>query len=519
MSRATSPSRRLVLVLGDQLGDRIPALEGLAPEDTRVLFCEVAEETSYAPHHALKIALVLAAMRHAAERLRAAGFGVEYTRLDDPDNGGSFTAELDRALDREAVDEVRVTEAGEWRVQDALERWAAARDVTLTWVADDRFVCSREDFAAWIRGRKSVRMEHFYRQMRRQSGLLMDDGAPVGGKWNFDADNRRPLPAPAKRPPIVAPLRVEPDAETRAVLDLVSRHCPDAFGTADAFAFAVTPEDARRAFAQFLEHGLPHFGDYQDAMAEDEDFIYHSLISIYLNIGLLDPLACCRAAETAWRDGQAPLNAVEGFIRQILGWREFVRGIYWHHMPEYAERNHLGADLPLPEFYWSADTGMNCMRRTIEATRRNAYAHHIQRLMVTGNFALIAGLEPRAVCDWYLGVYADAFEWVELPNTLGMALYGDGGLFASKPYAASGRYIDRMSDYCKGCRYDPKRADGDRACPFNYLYWDFIARQEERLRGNPRMGMMYKTMERMGAARIDAMRELAAQARADLDAL
>jgi deoxyribodipyrimidine photolyase-related protein len=309
------------------------------------------------------------------------------------------------------------------------------------------------------------------------------------------------------------------DAITSDALARVARHCPDAFGDLQPFWFATTPGDAKRAFAHFLKHGLPHFGDFQDAMAEDEDFVYHAIISMYLNLGLLDPLDCCRAAEDAWRNGEAPLNAVEGFIRQIIGWREFIRGVYWHAMPDYAERNHLLARLPLPDFYWTGETGMNCLRQTIEATRRNAYAHHIQRLMVTGNFALLAGIRPQEVCSWYLGVYADAFEWVELPNTLGMALYGDGGLFASKPYAASGKYIDRMSDYCKGCRYSPKLATGDDACPFNYLYWDFVARQEDRLRGNPRMGMVYRNLERMDPERLAAMRTLADRARQDLDAL
>ncbi|MEE4360499.1 MAG: cryptochrome/photolyase family protein [Pseudomonadales bacterium] len=510
---------RLVLLLGDQIGDRISALDDADPATTRVLLCEVGEEVAYARHHAKKLVFLFSAMRHRAERLRESGFAVDYVTLDDPDNSGSLTGELQRAVDRHAPASVHVTRPGEWRVQEALEAWADARDRALVWHEDDRFLASTADFERWAQGRKSLRMEYFYREMRRRHGLLMDGDDPAGGQWNFDADNRKALPRGADRPEINAPMQFRPDAITKDVIALVKAHCADAFGDPEPFWFAVTPGDARRAFTHFVKTRLARYGDYQDAMTEEDDFVFHALISIYLNVGLLDPLACCQAAEAAWREGKAPLNAVEGFIRQILGWREFIRGIYWHAMPAYAERNALGAELPLPEFYWTAKTGMNCLRRTVEATRRNAYAHHIQRLMVTGNFALLAGIRPMEVADWYLGVYADAYEWVELPNVLGMALFADGGLFASKPYAASGRYIQRMSDYCAGCRYRPDRPVGKDACPFNYLYWDFVARNEDRLRRNPRMAMVYRTLERMDPDRVATMREQAAAARADLDAL
>ncbi len=510
---------RLVLVLGDQLSRRLSAVRDADPSATRILMCEVAEEARYAHHHAKKLAFLFAAMRAHARLLERDGFSVDYIRLDDPDNTGTLTGELERALARHPNSEVRITFPGEWRVQQAIEAWAGSGDVDFAWLPDDRFLSGIDDFAAWAKGRKTLRMEHFYRVMRRRHGLLMEGDQPAGGRWNFDADNRQALPPPLARPPIAAPMQFRPAAATQEVLAMVAHCCPDAFGDLEPFGFAVTAADARRAFAHFVKTNLPHFGDYQDAMANDEDFLYHSVISVYLNAGLLDPLTCCQQAEAAWREGRAPLNAVEGFIRQILGWREFIRGIYWLHMPEYAERNHLEADLPLPEFYWTGETGMRCLGETVASTRRNAYAHHIQRLMITGNFALIAGIAPKAVCDWYLGVYADAFEWVELPNTLGMALYGDGGLFASKPYAASGRYIQRMSNYCEDCRYDPADATGERACPFNYLYWDFIARHEAKLRGNPRMGMIYGNLRRMHPERVRLMRERAAVARRDLDAL
>ncbi|MEE4299015.1 MAG: cryptochrome/photolyase family protein [Pseudomonadales bacterium] len=510
---------RIVLVLGDQVGARIPALDGTDPDGTRVLLAEVASEVGYAPHHAKKIALVFSAMRHCAERLRGDGWQVDYVRLDDAGNSGSLTGELERAVAAHGAREVRVTEPGEWRVREGLRTWGERADVDFAFVEDDRFLADRAFFANWAKNRKTLRMEYFYREMRRRHDLLMEDGAPAGGEWNYDADNRRKLPPPGKRPRISGPMQFTPDAITGEVLELVREHCADAFGDLEPFWFAVTPGDAKRAFAHFLEYSLPYFGDYQDAMAADEDFVFHSIISMYVNIGLLDPLECCRRAEEAWRDGNAPLNAVEGFVRQILGWREFVRGVYWLKMPDYAQENALAADRPLPDFYWSGETDMRCMREAIGATRRNAYAHHIQRLMVTGNFALLAGIRPAEVADWYLGVYADAFEWVELPNVAGMALFADGGVFASKPYAASGKYIDRMSDYCKGCRYDVKASSGEDACPFNYLYWDFVARNRETLAGNARMGMMYRNLDKQDPERVAAMRADAERARADLDAL
>lgn len=510
---------RLVLVLGDQLSADLSSLRNAEPASTHVLLAEVEAEARYAPHHAKKLAFVFAAMRHFAADLRQQGFSVDYVPLTDPQNSGSLATELGRALNRHGLEAATITEPGEWRVRQELESWAAAQHVTLHWREDDRFLCSHSAFESWASGRKTLRMEHFYRFMRRRHDLLMEGDEPAGGRWNFDQDNRQPLPPPLARPRLPQPMHFTPDATTEEVIALVAQRFPDAFGELEPFWFAVSSADAKRAFAHFLRRALPGFGDHQDAMAEGEPFLYHAMISLYLNVGLLDPLQCCRDAEAAWRDGLAPINAVEGFVRQILGWREFVRGVYWRHMPDYAERNALGAALPLPDFYWSGNTGMRCVAETVDGIRRHAYAHHIQRLMITGNFALLAGLDPKAVCDWYLGVFADAYEWVELPNTLGMALHGDGGLLASKPYAASGRYIKRMSDYCRGCRYDPEDATGQRACPFNYLYWDFVARHEQRFARHPRMAVIYRNLARQRPERVERMRQLAAAARRNLDAL
>jgi deoxyribodipyrimidine photolyase-related protein len=458
---------------------------------------EVAEEASYVRHHRQKLTLVLSAMRHFAEGLRAEGLTVDYVELDDPRNTGSITAELRRAVTRHRARRIVATEPGELRVRRMMQSWETELGVPVEVREDDRFLCSHSEFAAWADGKRQLRMESFYRGMRKRTGWLMDGERPEGGSWNFDAENRRSLPAEM---PVPAPRRFAPDRITRTVRDLVASQFPDRFGDLETFRWAVTRADAKSALRYFVRNLLPRFGDYQDAMKAGNDFLFHAAISPYMNIGLLTPREACEAALKAYRAGAAPLNAVEGFVRQILGWREYVRGIYWLKMPDYGAGNFFGAHRALPDFYWNGDTTMNCVRHVVDATRRNAYAHHIQRLMVTGNFALLAGIEPRAVEEWYLAVYADAYEWVELPNTHGMALYADGGLLASKPYAASGAYINRMSDYCGGCAHDPKAKTGSEACPFNYLYWDFLIRNGDRLKSNPRMALLYRGLARMDAS-------------------
>lgn len=478
---------RIILVLGDQLTPSLSALRAADRATDIVLMAEVAAEATYVLHHKKKIALVLSAMRHFAEELRMAGWQVDYVRLDDPANTGSLRGEAERASARLGVQEVIATEPGEWRLMESMREWARL-------LPDDRFLADRHGFAQWAEGRLKPggggRMEHFYRLMRRKTGLLMEGKKPAGGQWNFDHDNRAPPPGPLGLP---QPLRFAPDAITGEVLELVERRFPDHFGDLAPFWFATTRCQAEAAFKHFLRAALPDFGRYQDAMLTGHRFLCHSVVSAYLNLGLLDPLAMCRAVEAEWRAGAVPLNSAEGFIRQIIGWREFVRGIYWWQGPDYARVNALEAHRPLPWFYWTADTPMACMRACITQTKEEAYAHHIQRLMITGNFALLAGIDPHALHEWYLAVYADAFEWVELPNTIGMSQFADGGLLASKPYAASGAYIRRMSDYCSGCAYDVKAREGAQACPFNLLYWHFVARHADRLRGNPRMAQMVRT--------------------------
>jgi deoxyribodipyrimidine photolyase-related protein len=454
-----------------------------------VLMAEVKAEAEYARHHKKKLVLVFSAMRHFAETLCAEGWTVDYVKMQDKANTHSLKSEVERAKKRHGISDVVMTEPGEWRLRQEL--------AYITQLEDTRFVCSHASFRQWAEGRRELRMEYFYRDMRRQTGLLMEGDKPVGGQWNFDAENRKPAKSDLFMP---EPQHFEVDAITRDCITLVNENSADNFGDIEPFWFAVTAEQAEKALEYFLEHALPKFGETQDAMLMDQKFLHHAVLSPYINLGLLDPLHVCRRVEEEYFKGRVPLAAAEGFIRQIIGWREYIRGIYWLKMPDYREVNALKATRPLPDFYWTGETDMNCIAHTVKQTREEAYAHHIQRLMVTGNFALIAGLDPREVHEWYLAVYADAYEWVELPNTIGMALHADGGLLGSKPYAASGNYINKMSDYCKPCRYDVKQRTGPEACPFNALYWDFIARHHARFSKNPRMANITRVYEKFDHA-------------------
>ena len=495
---------KLRLILGDQLSMTLASLVDLDPQDDLLLMCEVHSEATYVKHHKKKIAFVFSAMRHFAAELSGKGFNIRYVKYDDPNNTGSLFGEVARIIAQNAITEVVVTAPGEYRLQEEMAGWSAKLDLPVTIKDDDRFLCTAVEFADWAEGRKQLRMEYFYREMRRKYSILMDQDCPIGVQWNYDSENRKPPKSGLEVPDTY---RAEPDEITQEVIALVETHFPDHFGDVLPFHFAVTRDQALAALDQFIAKRLSLFGDYQDAMIQNEPWMYHSHIGFYLNCGLLTPLECVERAEAAYHKGTAPLNAVEGFIRQILGWREYVRGIYWLKMPDYKSVNFLGATRPLPDFYWTADTQMNCMRQCITETKQNAYAHHIQRLMVLGNFALIAGLDPDEVNEWYLLVYADAYEWVELPNVTGMVLFADGGQLASKPYAASGAYINKMSNYCGSCKYKPSVKNGPTACPFNYLYWDFIGRNDGKLRGNPRMGFMYKSLDRMSDEKRQAVRD------------
>ncbi|NVK39897.1 MAG: cryptochrome/photolyase family protein [Oceanospirillaceae bacterium] len=508
---------RIGLILGDQLSHSLATLRVLDPAHDRLLLAEVWDEATYVKHHKQKIALIFSAMRHFAAELRALGWQVDYHHFDPDSEVRSLGAVLQQQIDHHGAAEVILTRCGEYRLQREIDNdWPDRFGVPVRVYEDDRFVCSSAEFAVWAEGRRQLRMEFFYRDMRRKTGLLMENGAPVGGQWNFDTDNRKPY---AGEPPLPPSLELERDRIDNDVLALVEAHFANHPGHLDRFRWGTTRAQAQAVLEHFIEHRLPWFGDYQDAMVYGEDFLFHSLLSPYINCGLLTPLEVCEAAERAYWRGDAPLNAVEGFIRQIIGWREYVRGIYWLRMPQYAQENRLGNERALPAMYWHGESRMACMRECFRNTFDHAYAHHIQRLMVTGNFALLAGIRPQDICDWYLMVYADAFDWVELPNTLGMVMHADGGYLGSKPYAASGNYINRMSDYCRHCEYNVRSATDADSCPFNSLYWHFVERHREQFRVNPRMRMIYRSYDRMAEAKKAALQQRAEWLLANLDEL
>jgi deoxyribodipyrimidine photolyase-related protein len=509
-----SQIRHLVLVLGDHLDPDSTVFEAFDPERDVVWMAEVSHEAEQVWSTKARIALFLAAMRHFRDALRGRGYRVVYRMLDEHSHP---TLEAALAADLETLRPERViaVRPGEWRLAQSLPEVCRAAGVPWSERPDTHFYCDPHDFADWAKGKKELRLEFFYRWLRKRDDVLMHDGQPVGGRWNFDTENRGSF---GKRGPglLPTPRRFPPDAITREVIALVESRFAAHPGGLDAFDWPLTPEQAEDALQDFVTHRLPLFGTYQDAMWQDEPWLYHSRLSAAMNLKLLSPRRVVGAAVEAYRRGDAPIEAVEGFVRQILGWREYVRGVYWLRMPAFLDDNALGADVPLPGLYWTGKTDMACLRDALKQTLDLGYAHHIQRLMVTGLFALLMGVRPREIHAWYLAVYVDAVEWVELPNVLGMSQYADGGKMVSKPYAASGKYIQRMSNYCAGCRYDPGEAVGPTACPFTTLYWDFLDRHAKRFRDHPRAGMQWRNLDRLSETRIDAIRAQARQLRSTL---
>ena len=515
-SQVPDTVRNLVIVLGDQLDLQSSALQGFDPAQDLVWMAEVAEESTHVWSAKQRIAVFLAAMRHFAVELRALAWPLVYTRLDGADNAGSLQQELNKAIVQWQPAALVLTAPGDWRVLQNLRAVATQNRLPLDLRDDSHFFSTVRDFAAHAKGRKQLRLEFWYRELRQKHGVLMEGKAPLGGQWNFDADNRESFgkAGPQDVPP---PARFAPDAITTEVMALVKTRFASHPGSLQTFGWPVTREQALVALDAFISQRLPLFGKYEDAMWTGQAWLYHSHLSCALNLKLLNPHEVLQAAEQAFHSGHAPLAAVEGFIRQILGWREFVRGIYWTQMPDYLERNALDAQAALPAWYWTGDTDMACLKDAIGQTLEHGYAHHIQRLMVTGLYALLLGVKPQAVHAWYLSVYVDAVEWVELPNTLGMGQFGDGGLMASKPYVASGKYIQRMGNQCKGCRFDPAVSTGPTACPFTTLYWDFLQRHEELLKKNPRMAMQLKNLARLdGPARQAIAQQASAHRHAQL---
>ena len=484
----------LRVVMGDQLTHHLASLREADKMSDVIVMGELSAEATSVRHHKKKIALIFAAMRHFAKELTEAGFQVIYQHYDHDHGANSFSELLQDAAEQTGLQNIVMTRASEYRVYDWQRQFQESWPGQVQLYEDDRFLASHEDFAIWAKGKRQLRMEFFYREMRRKYNILLDEDKPVGGQWNYDSENRKP-----PKSGLVVPSKTSfaPDEITKDVLQLVEDYFADHFGDLHPFDMAVTRAQALEVLEHFITDRLVDFGNYQDAMVQDEPFMFHAHIGAYLNIGLLTPLEVIEKVEFAYHHQNAPLNAVEGFIRQILGWREYIRGIYWQFMPDYAAQNALEANRPLPQFFWDANTKMNCLKQSISQTITHAYAHHIQRLMVIGNFSLLAGLSVREVNEWFLIVYSDAFEWVEMPNVSGMVLFADDGIVASKPYSAGGNYIDKMSNYCANCHYKVKVKTGEEACPFNYLYWDFLLRHEDKLRGNPRLGMIYRTADKM----------------------
>ncbi len=488
--------RNLIVVLGDQLAPDSPALEHMDPRQDLVWMAEVPAESLHPLSHRVRSAFFLSSMRHFAKEQHAQGRKVRYLRLGTHPYP-SLAAALEAELATLRPQRVIALEAGEWRLEQDLGSVCQRAGIPLEWREDSYFLCSKREFSQWARGKKKYLMESFYRWMRNRHRILLEGpNQPVGGRWNFDTDNRRGPDAQllaALRPP----QSFSPDQLTQEVLADLAQELPQLPGNTGHFDWPVTPAEARAALADFIANRLPLFGRYQDAMLPGEPWLFHARISAALNVKLLHPQEVIQQALQAYQLGQAPLAAVEGFIRQILGWREYVRGIYWQEMPGLVDSNALQAQQSLPPLYWTGQTQMRCLQETVGQVLRFGYAHHIQRLMVTGLFALLYGVRPQEVHHWYLGLFVDAVEWVEAPNTLGMSQYADGGKLASKPYVASGRYLERMSTYCQDCPFQPGLRSGSTACPFTVLYWDFLARHAEHFAHHPRVALQWKNLERL----------------------
>jgi deoxyribodipyrimidine photolyase-related protein len=486
--------RNIILILGDQLDRHSHALKDFDPLQDRVLMIEAQGESQYVWSHKARIALFLSAMRHFAQELVGKHFPVDYKKIELNQNI-TFEISLEKVLQEAAPRKLIVVQPGEWRMLEIIRAVCKKQNVELALRDDGHFFITPTEFAEWAKPYKQIRMENFYRVMRKRTGVLMNGDSPSGGKWNYDTENRGSF---SKKGPGLLPAApiFKPDKITRDVFALVEKYFPHHPGSLGSFNWPVTRADALLALHDFVQHRLQNFGQYQDAMWQGEPFLHHALLSSALNLKLLNPREVVAAVEQAGAEHHLPLAAVEGFIRQILGWREFIRGMYWLDMPAMASANHFNHQLDLPKWYWSGETQMNCMRETITQTMQHGYAHHIQRLMITGMFGILAEVEPKQLAAWYLAVYVDAIEWVELPNVVGMALYANNGRFTSKPYIASGAYINRMSNYCSGCRYKPEKKTGDDACPVTTLYWHFLDKHEKEFASQPRTALMVKNLQR-----------------------
>jgi len=507
--------RHLIIVLGDQLDVDSPAFSDFDNAHDSVWMAENAEEATHVWSHKRRLVFFFAAMRHFRQACEAAGRRVDYHALSanpGADRGGNFAELLRQDVPHLRPEKIILVEPGDYRVWQSLQSVAAELNVPLEVRPDTHFYCSIDEFRQWAGKRRQLRLENFYRELRQRHDILLTaDGEPEGGQWNFDKANRATFGkhGPGAIPP---PRAFAPDEITQAVSALVAQRFADHPGSLDDFAMPVTRADALSFLDDFIAHRLAQFGTYEDAMWSDQPVLYHSRLSALLNVKLLHPRECIAQALAAYADETAPLNSVEGFIRQILGWREYVRGVYWRHMPEYLDLNALECDdRSVPAAFWTGETDMNCVRQAMQSVLRHGYAHHIQRLMVLGLYAQLLGVQPRRFHEWHMAMYLDAIDWVSLPNALGMSQYGDGGIMGSKPYCASGQYINRMSDYCRHCRFDPKQTTGKDACPLTTLYWDFLARHAQRLRANTRMNLQLRNLDKKSDTELTAIRQQARQ--------
>lgn len=510
--------RNLILVLGDQLDSKSAAFDDFDKTQDVVWMAEVAEENTHVWCHKLRIAYFLSAMRHFRDQLLKRDIEVAYHKLTaDPtcDRCGTFSEVLTEDARKLAPHKLIVIEPGDCRVRAELISTAESLGIGLEIRPDRHFYCSTEEFQSWASGKQNLVMEFFYRWMRKKHDVLMDSGGkPVGGQWNLDHDNRESF---GKTGPSEShsPKTFKPDATTRDVTDMVEQRFADHPGSLENSLPPVTRHQALAMLKHFIEHTLPNFGRFEDAMWTDEAFLYHSRLSAPLNLKLLSPGDCVEAAVIAYRNGSAPLNSVEGFVRQILGWREFIRGIYWREMPDYADLNFLEHGRDVPSFFWDGDTDMACVHQSMQHVIHHGYSHHIHRLMVLGNLAQLLGVHPLKFHEWHMAMYVDAIDWVSLPNTLGMSQFGDGGIVGTKPYCSTGNYINKMSPFCRNCRYDYRKRTGEDACPFTTLYWDFLDRNYDRLKDNHRMSFAIKNLEkrREDGSEMSAIRSQASELR------
>jgi len=495
-----------VWVLGDQLWAGQSALQSCANQhkQTPVIFIESLSHAQELPYHLQKLVLVWSAMRHFAEELRDCGWSITYTQAEN------FKTPLIDWIQQHQITQLCVMTPTDRPFYKLIQKLDLPCKVTFT--PSNRFVWSDEEFKQWASSRKRLMMEDFYREGRRRFDILMVGKQPAGGKWNFDQQNRKP---PKGKLTLPEALWFEPDQITQDVINWVKQSTAfkdsQEYWQVEPFRWGVTRKQALQVLEFFIQTRLSNFGPYQDAMVTGEQTMWHAMLSPYLNLGLLHPLEVLRAAEQAYYENQSEweLNSVEGFIRQILGWREYMHGIYIHMGEEYPNHNWFNHTHPLPAFYWTGETQMNCLHQVLSQVKEIGYAHHIQRLMVLNNFALIAGISPQELEDWFHAAFIDAYDWVMQTNVIGMGQFADGGMMSSKPYAASANYINNMSDYCKHCVYNPHRRTGEQACPFNFFYWDFLARHYNRLKNQQRMSLSLRNLERIPSEEMQTIRQLA----------